>query len=455
VVNEGVLLGYSTQTDSRNPLSQGRLFIVLLFSACTLLASDVPAATLRVPEDFPSILTAVDAATAGDSVLVGPGTWTDREVRLVQVGPNLLNIVSCAFLKPGISVIGVYGAEETIVDGGPQDVATQVTFLHNLLGISPVKVEGFTIHAGNDAFVVTSPSPIEIIACHIEDCWDRAAGIGRAIGAAPCDVTLEDCIVRSCGHEGNISGAINGIGKGLDCDLKLRNTRFETNPSLLGAVNLHNAHSIIVDECEFADHQGRAMSLVDVAEVSISHSLFLRNSTPTSSGGAIAIANCQSGLIEFCTFAYDSALSGQAGGVDMQFSNISVNNSTFYACYAPLIASALRASGVVGVFERNIVANSSGGPALRRSAGDFIPNCNDLWANEGGDFYGDWVPSPTDIFADPLFCDPEVEDWTVDVKSPCTPENSLGCGLIGALGQGCGAIAVESKSWGQIKGLYR
>jgi hypothetical protein len=32
---------------------------------------------------------------------------------------------------------------------------------------------------------------------------------------------------------------------------------------------------------------------------------------------------------------------------------------------------------------------------------------------------------------------------------------SLGCGLIGALGQGCGAVAIEPWSWGKIKGAYR
>jgi hypothetical protein len=46
-------------------------------------------------------------------------------------------------------------------------------------------------------------------------------------------------------------------------------------------------------------------------------------------------------------------------------------------------------------------------------------------------------------------------DLTVSSLSPCLPANSLGCGLIGALGQGCGTVAIQPMSWGQIKGAYR
>jgi len=58
---------------------------------------------------------------------------------------------------------------------------------------------------------------------------------------------------------------------------------------------------------------------------------------------------------------------------------------------------------------------------------------------------------------DPLFCDPENGDYKLDCNSPCLPGNhpdGVDCGLIGALGQGCGATAVEQTSWGRIKALF-
>jgi hypothetical protein len=61
----------------------------------------------------------------------------------------------------------------------------------------------------------------------------------------------------------------------------------------------------------------------------------------------------------------------------------------------------------------------------------------------------------TDREVDPLFCGSENGELTLDAFSPCLPANSLGCGLIGALGQGCGTVSVEVMSWGRIKGAYR
>ena len=56
------------------------------------------AATLRVPEDFATIQAAVQAASDGDRIRVGPGTWcgasVDKRVRLE--GRALATIVGCA-----------------------------------------------------------------------------------------------------------------------------------------------------------------------------------------------------------------------------------------------------------------------------------------------------------------------------------------------------------------------
>jgi hypothetical protein len=75
-----------------------------------------------------------------------------------------------------------------------------------------------------------------------------------------------------------------------------------------------------------------------------------------------------------------------------------------------------------------------------------------FWENPQGIGY---PLDPTDREIDPLFCDQEAGDFTLREGSPCLPEDPFGCGLVGALGQGCGAVSIESKSWGAIKGLYR
>jgi hypothetical protein len=107
------------------------------------------------------------------------------------------------------------------------------------------------------------------------------------------------------------------------------------------------------------------------------------------------------------------------------------------------------------VFERNVLAFHSGAPALGfLGSGQQAGDCNVFWSNEAGD-YTDYTPGPRYRVADPEFCDLPAGDYTVRSTSPSAPANSLGCGQIGALGVGCGVIAVEAESWGEIKSWHR
>jgi hypothetical protein len=76
-----------------------------------------------------------------------------------------------------------------------------------------------------------------------------------------------------------------------------------------------------------------------------------------------------------------------------------------------------------------------------------------FWENPDGNM--NLSLDASDRVVDPEFCDPESDDFTVMNTSPCLPENSLGCGLIGALQEGCGTISIEETSWGKIKNRYR
>jgi hypothetical protein len=64
-----------------------------------------------------------------------------------------------------------------------------------------------------------------------------------------------------------------------------------------------------------------------------------------------------------------------------------------------------------------------------------------VYGNAGGDWVGciaDQYGVNGNFSADPLFCDPTHDDFTLAATSPCAPENSPGeCGLIGAWPVGC------------------
>lgn len=61
------------------------------------------------------------------------------------------------------------------------------------------------------------------------------------------------------------------------------------------------------------------------------------------------------------------------------------------------------------------------------------------------------------ISEDPLFCDPEHQDFTLRENSPCapfTPPNPE-CDLIGAWPVGSGSTPTAAATWGQLKALFR
>lgn len=97
------------------------------------------------------------------------------------------------------------------------------------------------------------------------------------------------------------------------------------------------------------------------------------------------------------------------------------------------------------VFHHNIVAYLS----------DFFFNyppsdgCN-LYYEMGDD---PPVLAPTDIHANPEFCNRTGGDFSLSYNSPALPNGS--CGLRGAREQGCPSAPVVKKCWGDLKRLYR
>ncbi len=87
-----------------NPLPTGLL-------ALLLLAAPLLAATVRVPEDHRQIQSAVDAAKAGDTVLVTAGRYRER----VKLKPGV-TLRSAGYDAPGKT--GLARAEATVIDGG-------------------------------------------------------------------------------------------------------------------------------------------------------------------------------------------------------------------------------------------------------------------------------------------------------------------------------------------------
>jgi predicted outer membrane repeat protein len=148
------------------------------------------------------------------------------------------------------------------------------------------------------------------------------------------------------------------------------------------------------------------------------------NSSPSGGGGIHG-----SGLIQNCTVSGNSAPSG---------SGVWLTSST-------TIQNSIIAFGELG---QAVVCFDNSTPTLV---------CCDVYGNQGGDWVGciaGQLGVNGNISEDPLFCNRAAGDLGLCSDSPCTPDHSGGCGLIGALPVGCGACGstpVEPVTWGQIK----
>jgi hypothetical protein len=172
---------------------------------------------------------------------------------------------------------------------------------------------------------------------------------------------------------------------------------------------------------------GGAVSADGPHPVTLSDCLIIENHAPWGGGVATARSNL---LIRRCTIAQNSG----GGGV--------------------------RVFDAVATLESTIVAFNTGGSAVycvppNASA---TATCSDAYGNEMGDWVGCLETAAGvdgNFSGDPRFCDPVGGDFHLMTGSPCLPENSGACGLIGAFGQGCGVVSVEARSWGEIKAAYR
>jgi hypothetical protein len=418
--------------------------------------------TLRVPADFGTINAALDASSPGDTVLVAPGVYTDFETRISQVDGALVS--SCAFLRGGVTLRSESGAGATVIR------------LESTHGFAfPIHGELTTVEARVEGFSITSPlsnlARIAVVECAtvtVRDCLFETEGVEQTgIGGTRTELVVTDCrflgmrtgvghnderlVVEDCSFEGG--------GRAISCNegfnenymsLTVRTCTFLSNTGFsggAGGVSCDFYDDIVVEDCWFAECGG----------------------VPGVQGGIGAIAAPGGSVaVRGCTFVRNSVMGGRTGaGAWLDGQTVEVSGNTFYRCTQVFTGSGGAAMSFRNqfnqgdyTFRNNVVVEcgtiGSGGypPVSVGFGGTGLSDCNVFWENPGGTVEG-LVPGPRDVEVDPLFCDPENDDFTVHSNSHCLPENSDFCGLIGAHGQGCGVIAVEGESWGGIKARYR
>lgn len=185
-----------------------------------------------------------------------------------------------------------------------------------------------------------------------------------------------------------------------------------------------------------------------------------------SGGGGLFLRGADGAIISFNLFLRCTA--GQLGG-GMEVYNspwIEIRSNTFVDNDGGDAGGGLLMNGMSGpvennIFYRNRASLHDGGHGCIGSGNAGVTGeCNLYWENvvgEGSAFndcgFGPGVPG--NLEADPLFCDPVVNDYGILSASPAAPGGPLDCGLIGAFPVSCGPVAVELLGWGHLKSRYR
>ena len=362
--------------------------------------------------DAPTIQAAIDSSGDGDTVLVAAGTY--------YVNLSIL-------LKDNLSLIGESGREVTFLDARyPPDGLGNRRQVLRILSSDNVLVQGFTIQEGRP-----------------EGLWADRGG-GFLISGGRC--TIRDNIIRD---NENVYGAAICFGASTagTGGTVIENNVFQNNLSDGGCAGfyIYNIEGPIwIRENVFEGNAGKYAGVYsEFTHLYVQSNLFVGN---------VAEKYC----------------------VKNQFGNYLAEGNILYNN---------NASGIVsqeGTIRRNTCANNSGW-GLSVSYGNLYNNissgngldglgsynagnvgCNNSWGNQGLNFIFEGTVGDTtgNISADPLFCAPSANDYSIASESPCAPEHSGGCGLIGALDVGCVFTAVpqgnrEETSWGAIKKMFR
>jgi len=365
------------------------------------------AETLSVPAQYPTIMSAVQAAVDGDTVLLADGIYTGAANKNID------------FLGKAILITSENGPGNCSIDCEHdgrgfyfQTHETSSSILANIKIINGYAAD-LLPYAKGGAVYCDYASPL-IINCIFEACSTYTWG-----GAV--------CLYRSNAHISNCQFDNNsstdqtlGNGGGLaviDSSCIISSCQFTGNSAMgSGGAIYFNQGEHLLENCTFfsnySANRGGAVHAGGYSDVTFSHCTFVENSCEYE-GGAISIS-VNSSIIENCVIynntCYSTSYLDGGGGIYVTNSSSPIRNC---------------------IIENN---HGRGGIYIYNSPGISIEYC-DSWDNELGNYYG--FPPPglgtltthnlngdsCDIFhnisANPVFTNASAFNFNLRPESPC------------------------------------
>lgn len=439
------------------------------------------ATTFRVPGDFATIQPAIDACAMGDTVLVGPGTYSGP-------GNTLLD-----FHGVDLVLKSTHGSAQTIIDGEEQSRGINLENGETLAS----RIEGFTVQ---NCYYAGGIGPGGGMRCAnasvtMDDMAflynrDDSAGGGLSIGYG-------EVVMTASKFEGNY-GRIDGGGlDATSAAVTLCDVEFLGNASNWGGgVRINTAtselpSSLILERVTFignraVHHGGGLNASLYHSTFAIRHCAFIENATDDGDGGGAIIHNEATGSIEYTLFQGNWA-DREGGGLSIQdHSNVSLDHvdfigngaytgcgglNVYFYCQPVLTQCTLYGNRTMydhggGVYvasspitmDRCIIAFSEGAGFYGTGPITLDLICCDVYGNSAGDYTGtaiDQTGINGSFSADPEFCGvPGSGNFLLQSDSPCAPGQHDCESYIGSKPVECGPIATEKSTISAIKARY-
>lgn len=370
--------------------------ILSLLAGLTPRVSDpAQAATLAVPEDHATIGAALQAASAGDIVLVGCGTYRERNLR-IKTGVSLWS----ATLQPDCVIIDAEGRGRVLMFDAC-DTTTAVVGL-TLRG-------GLTANDGG-AILCRDAAP-RIARCRVEASEARRGGGVAALGGR--GPIIEDCVIVANTATDAGGGVFWSAGGGS----RISRTTIDGNLAPMGGgLALSDPVDLLLEHVDIIENEAGGLGgglWLAGGGLELRDSVLARNAAGLG-GSALASQGARPRLLG-CTVADNEA---------------DTNGPAVFLGGGSLLA------------ERVLLAYNS--PAA--FGGDSPGNLDLSHCNIHGHADGDWVGPVASLgsrrwnfSAAPLFCDRADGVYSLRSNSPCLPAGRPGAAgvLVGALGHGC------------------
>ena len=415
------------------------------FSCALVVLLSTPAFAIvrHVPGDYATIQAAIDASVVGDVVEVACGTYQVPEI-VMKSGITLRSATGesdCVVISPvpiAERLLTCVGNVETVVEGitfqdgdaagalyfgGAPRIARCTFFSNSGFFAGASAVQGSLGSCGSSgAPIIFDDSDALVTDCDFIENNASAGGI-RACGSN----TFENCrFTGNYGSEGSWGAIGTTGGTFVDCEFRFNHGYFSG-----GAAECYQA---TFQRCVFEGNwTGISGGAVTARQSTFQDCLFYDNWTGSLAYGTDAIGG---GAIRFWGAGQSSILGCTFWGNDASPPRATTTRTNQSAAVS--YGAAIWVSGGSVVLSNNIINGNTGSEAVYCTGGSPVSaDCSNIFGNPFGDWTGclaSQLGVNDNISVDPLFCDPENDDFYLSSLSPCLYSD---CGIMGAFGQGC------------------